>query len=267
MSRVIRSTLFSRFTLISVLGFTACLLFSIVFETFDETRVSLIGYLLSDNKKELSSSAVFFPNAELIISNISSKILLIIYPLIGGFSTVVLYCDKVESGYCIFENIRISKHRKAFYELLRVFTASFVCALLSYALYTIAVCLCFDGSISPVLWLECFYLFLSVILIGNLFCAVISSFVTNKYFALFTPMFALYLVSCISDRLIYFQIAREKYIYALNLSLLNPYNYLNIKGIVSQTKDTIYWFLPAISVFTLSVLAYFTLIIRFRKAR
>lgn len=251
----------SKFLWCSVVGLYFCLITSTAGTLPDGSTITVIEYMFSDR----TAFSGFNFGFEYVLFSFNSQILAVIYPLVAGFTTVTLFCDKRAYKYSVFVNIRKGSAAIALYELSTSFIAMAICSVLAYTGYAITIM-----SVFPLKQLQISQLFIStillslVMLVGNLLSLICATIVPNKYFALFVPMFLLYLLRGITDSIVISVISSEgigekAYI----LELLNPFNYLDLYS--SGIPVTVKFIIPGAVILIISAISFACLYISGRR--
>ena len=251
----------SKFLWCSVIGLYLCLVTSTAGTLSDGSAITVVEYIFSDR----TAFSGFNFGFEYVLFSFNSQILAVIYPLVAGFATVTLFCDKRAYKYSVFVNIRKGSAAIAIYELSTSFITMAICSVLAYTGYAITII-----SVFPIRQLEMSQLFISaillslVMLVGNLLSLICATIVPNKYFALFVPMFLLYLLRGITDSIVISVISSEgigekAYI----LELLSPFNYLNLYS--SGIPVTLKFIIPGAVILIISAISFACLYISGRR--
>lgn len=251
----------SKFLWCSVIGLYLCLITSTAGTLSDGSTITVVEYIFSDR----TAFSGFNIGFEYVLFSFNSQILSVIYPLVAGFATVALFCDKRAYKYSLFVNIRKESAVIALYELSTSFIAMVICSVLVYIGYAVTII-----SVFPIKHLEISQLFISaillsiVMLVGNLLSLICATIVSNKYFALFVPMFLLYLLRGITDSIVISVISSEGIgEKAYVLELLNPYNYLNLYS--SGIPIVLKFIIPGAVILIISVISFACLYISGRR--
>lgn len=248
----------SKYLWLSTAAMTICLFLSIAGHQKDGTYVSTAEYLLTPNRENAFTGAV---SSTELIQNISSQILPLLAPVIGGFSTVALFCDKYDSGFIRFSLPRAGKIRLALFELTKSVLASFIIVFVSFLIYFEALLLVLPGSDESLIFtsLQKEMLLFSFVLSGNLWCLICACIADNKYFALFTPMFIFYLMQSIAKSLIFSRLQGEAgYEKIEYLALIDPYSLVNLNTNLLPIGVNIFYYL--LMIILPAVAAYFLII-------
>lgn len=127
------------------------------------------------------------------------------YPLIAGFVSTSLYCDKYVSKYDRYTMVRSGKSLFAVSQIIGVITVSFVLSIIAYTIYFICVFIVVGETMTASMVLSIFFrktfgLWL-MLCFGGLLSLVTAVITANKYIALLLPVYICYILQMISSKM------------------------------------------------------------------
>lgn len=190
----------SKFTLMALAGLIFCMLLVTVATKNNGDQVSLLQYMIFQD----TSADLLFLNTMLMSPR--SMCLEIAYPLIAGFTTTSLYCDKYNSKYDRYMLIRSGNNRFAISQILGIIVGSLALSMASMAVYFMCAQIISDEKlplqmimsiyVQRVLWLWMLLCF------GGLLTLIFATLTNNKYMSLLLPVYLCYVLRMISDKLL-----------------------------------------------------------------